>query len=81
MLNYLEERGHKLDKQIIGINHADDPERAQKLKEVIAETYGCEQFVEGMIGSAIGAHAGPGTLSVYYLNEFNEEFQGIFDYE
>ena len=77
------ERGNSLDKQVVGINHADDPEGAQKLKQMMAENFGCQEFVIGMIGSVIGAHAGPGTLSVYFLNELPEdkEFHGIFDFE
>ncbi|ACB85824.1 DegV family protein [Natranaerobius thermophilus] len=81
MFEIVKDRGINLDKQVIGINHGDDYEGANKLKEMIADNFGTQQFVEGMIGSVIGAHSGPGTLSVYFLNEFPEEFQNVFDYE
>lgn len=71
MLDIMEERGGKADlkHQTIGINHGDDIEGALKLKELIEERYGCNDFIINIIGCAIGAHSGPGTLSVFFLNE------------
>jgi DegV family protein with EDD domain len=71
MIDIMEERGGNADltHQTIGINHGDDLEGALTLKEMIEERYGCTDFVVNIIGCAIGAHAGPGTLSVFFLNE------------
>ena len=71
MLEIMEERAGDADlgNQTIGINHGDDLEGALKLKEMIGERYGCRDFVVNIIGCAIGAHSGPGTLSVFFLNE------------
>ncbi len=71
MIGIMEERGGKADlkNQTIGINHGDDIEGAMKLKEMIEEKYGCTDFVLNIVGCAIGAHSGPGTLSVFFLNE------------
>jgi DegV family protein with EDD domain len=71
MLGIMEERGGNADlrNQTIGINHGDDLEGALKLKEMIEERYGCTDFVVNIIGCSIGAHSGPGTLSVFFLNE------------
>lgn len=71
MIEIMDERGGKADlkNQTIGINHGDDIEGAMKLKEMIEEKYGCTDFVINIIGCAIGAHSGPGTLSVFFLNE------------
>lgn len=71
MLEIMEERGGDADlkNQTIGINHGDDKEGAMKLKKMIEERYGCTDFVINIIGSAIGAHSGPGTLSVFFLND------------
>ena len=71
MIEIMEERGGHADlkNQTIGINHGDDIEGAMKLKEMIEKQYGCTDFVINIIGSAIGAHSGPGTLSVFFLNE------------
>lgn len=71
MVDIMAERagGAGLDKQVIGISHGDDPEAAHALKEMIAERFGCTKFYIAMIGATIGAHAGPGTLSVFFLTE------------
>ena len=71
MIEIMEERGGNADlkNQTIGINHGDDIEGALKLKKMIEEKYGCTDFVLNIIGCAIGAHSGPGTLSVFFLNE------------
>lgn len=71
MLEIMEERGGDADlkNQTIGIDHGDDIEGAMKLKEMIEEKYGCTDFVINIIGCAIGAHSGPGTLSVFFLNK------------
>lgn len=71
MLEIIEERGGNADlrSQTIGINHGDDLEGALRLKDMIQERHGCTDFVVNIIGCAIGAHSGPGTLSVFFLNE------------
>lgn len=71
MIDIMEERGGNADlkNQTIGINHGDDLEGALQLKKMIEERYGCTDFVINIIGCAIGAHSGPGTLSVFFLNE------------
>lgn len=71
MIEIMEERGGNADlaNQTIGINHGDDLEGALKLEEMIEERYGCKDFIVNIIGCAIGAHSGPGTLSVFFLDE------------
>ncbi|MFD3449781.1 DegV family protein [Microbacteriaceae bacterium 4G12] len=69
MVEIMGERGQDISKQTIGISHGDDQESADALKEMIIETFGCKVFVVNTIGAAIGAHAGPGTLAVFFLNE------------
>lgn len=69
MIEIMEERGVDLANQTIGICHGDDLEGAMKLKKMIQEKFGCEKFLINIIGCAIGAHSGPGTLSVFFLNE------------
>lgn len=75
MVKIMEERGGHADlkNQTIGINHGDDLEGAMKLKEMIEQKYGCTDFVVNVIGCAIGAHSGPGTLSVFFLNAIPDE--------
>lgn len=69
ILELMEERGVQLDKQIIGISHADDEETALKMKQMIAEKFGSQQFVINSIGATIGSHVGPGTLAIFFLNK------------
>jgi DegV family protein with EDD domain len=69
MVELVEERGWNLKEQTIGISHGDDEETALALKAMLEERFGCQSFVIHSIGAAIGAHAGPGTLAVFFLNE------------
>ncbi|HZG61517.1 MAG TPA: DegV family protein [Anoxybacillus sp.] len=69
MLELMEERGIDLQKQTIGISHGDDEEAALELKKQIEEKFGCTDFLIYPIGGAIGAHAGPGTLALFFLNK------------
>lgn len=71
MLEIMEERGRNADfsKQVIGISHGDDLKGALRLKELVEEKFGAKTFIVNMIGAAIGAHSGPGTLTVFFLRE------------
>lgn len=68
MLEIMEERGHDLKNQLIGINHSNDLEGALQIKELIEQKFGCSQFVVSEIGASIGSHVGAGTYSVFFLN-------------
>ncbi|MFC4353618.1 DegV family protein [Chryseomicrobium palamuruense] len=63
------ERGVNLSKQTVAITHADDLETAEEMKHLLTEAYGIQNFDIQMIGSAIGAHVGPGAISVFFLNQ------------
>lgn len=69
MLDLMGERGDHLQDQCIGICHGDDEEAALNLKKLIEERYGVKEFYINIIGSAVGSHAGPGTLAVFFLNQ------------
>ena len=71
MLNIMEDRASNADlkNQTIGISHGDDLESALKLKEMISEHYGTTNFLINIIGASIGAHSGPGTLAITFLNK------------
>jgi len=36
------------------------------MREMIAEKFGVNDFYISFVGSVIGAHTGPGTISVFY---------------
>ncbi|MDC2864292.1 MULTISPECIES: DegV family protein [unclassified Bacillus (in: firmicutes)] len=69
IVDIMETRGKDLGNQTIGISHGDDLESVNILTEMIAEKFGCKVFVVNSIGAAVGAHAGPGTLAIFFLNE------------
>lgn len=71
MIDIMDERGTNLHDQVIGINHGDDLSAAEEVRDMIANKYGTKDFILNYVGCAIGAHSGPGTLSVFFLNKQN----------
>ncbi|MDZ5713024.1 DegV family protein [Jeotgalibacillus haloalkalitolerans] len=69
IIEVMRERGDQLDQQMIGISHGDDEALAEEMKTMIENEFGTTSFFTGMIGSAVGAHAGPGTLAIFFLNK------------
>ncbi|WP_068676597.1 DegV family protein [Oceanobacillus sp. Castelsardo] len=71
MLELMEERGADFTNQTIGISHGDDRERAEQLSIMIQDKFGVneKQIVIEMVGSVIGAHAGPGTIALFFSNK------------
>lgn len=69
IVEIMETRGKDLKNQTIGISHGDDLESVNTLTEMITEKFGCKVFIVNSIGAAVGAHAGPGTLAIFFLNE------------
>ncbi len=67
IVDIMEERGKDLKGQIIGMTHGDDLETAEALKSLITERFGCEVFIVNTIGAAIGAHTGPGVITLFFL--------------
>ncbi len=51
------------------ICHGDCLEDAQALETLLKEKYGTKNVFIYYIGAVIGAHAGPGTMSVFFLGE------------
>ena len=68
ILDVMEERGIDLEHQVVGISHGDDEEAALEMKAMIEERFGTKDFYINIIGSAVGSHAGPGTLALFFLN-------------
>lgn len=71
MVAIMSERGTSPEVQVIGISHGDDIEAAESLREMIRERFGCKEFIISQIGGAVGAHSGPGTLALFFLNKLN----------
>lgn len=73
MIEIMKERGVDLANQTIGINHGDNIEAANEMQKLIEENFDCKDFVVSMIGCAIGSHSGPGTFSVFFLNDIYDK--------
>lgn len=69
MLAMMEQRGTNLNDQVIGISHGDDLETAEKLATMIKEKFNPKEVIIEMVGSVIGAHSGPGTIALFFLNK------------
>ncbi|MYL32262.1 DegV family EDD domain-containing protein [Pontibacillus yanchengensis] len=69
MIEVMEERGQDFNNQIVAISHGDDLERANQLAEQINEQFNPKDIVIHPVGSSIGAHSGPGTIALFFLND------------
>ncbi len=69
MLEIMAERGDNLSEQLIGVAHSSDYEGALLIKDMIAEKFGCQNFIITEIGAVIGAHVGAGTYPVFFLRK------------
>ncbi|GGD17901.1 DegV family protein [Pontibacillus salipaludis] len=68
MTEVMEERGVDLADQPIAISHGDDLERAEQLAELIRAQFGTKDIHIHQVGASVGAHAGPGTIALFFLN-------------
>ncbi|MFZ7945242.1 MULTISPECIES: DegV family protein [Bacillaceae] len=69
IIEIMNERGSNLQEQIIGISHADDLETAMEVKAMIEAEFQPQEVYISSIGSAIGAHTGAATISIFFLNK------------
>lgn len=69
MVALMEERGVDFENQIVGISHGDDLEKAEELAALIREKWDPKEILIEYVGSVIGAHSGPGTLALFFLNK------------
>ncbi len=61
---------YKPEGQTIFINHGDDIEAAEKLADMVRERFPeVGEIMIGPLGAVIGAHAGPGTISVFFMGK------------
>lgn len=68
MTDIMGERGVDFENQVIGISHGDDLETANQLASMIKEKFAVKDVIIEMVGSVIGAHSGPGTIALFFLN-------------
>lgn len=63
------ERAVKCPKQTIGITHADDPEAAAAMRELLHERLPECDFLTEEIGAVLGVHLGIGGVGVFFFRE------------
>ncbi|WP_347861197.1 DegV family protein [Salimicrobium sp. PL1-032A] len=69
MIDLMQERGKDLDNQRIAISHGDSIETAEHLASMIREHHSPASIHIDLVGSAVGAHSGPGTIALFFLND------------
>ncbi|MFC7371770.1 DegV family protein [Fictibacillus iocasae] len=69
MLELMKERTGDTSNMTLAISHGDDIESANVLKEMIIKEFHTNEIIINMIGGAIGAHAGPGTVALFFLEK------------
>ena len=52
----------------VGIIHADSAENAEYVRKMVTEKYGCKNILMSELGAVVGAHAGPGTIAIFFLS-------------
>lgn len=67
MVKKMVELGEGWDNEIAFISHADCLDEAEKLKALVQEKTGVKEVFIGNLGAVIGAHAGPGTLALFFM--------------
>lgn len=69
VIELMKERGENLANQTIAISHGNDEATALEYKKAIEEEFGTKDIYINMIGAVIGAHSGPGTIAIFFLNK------------
>ena len=69
LLDIMKERGADFTNQVVGISHADAYETAEEVKAMIEEELHPKEVYITDIGSVVGAHTGPGTIAIFFLNK------------
>jgi DegV family protein with EDD domain len=70
ILDVMDERGENLEGQVVAISHGDDEELAQEMKNLIQDRFNPKEVYINIIGAAVGSHAGPGTLAIFFSNQY-----------
>ena len=63
------ERGEDFSNKTVGISHGDDLKFAKEVKALIEERLNPASIDMTMVGAVIGAHAGPGTIAIFFTDK------------
>ncbi len=67
LVENMEQTFTKENNDCVFIGHADCPEDAEYVKNLVEERLGVKNFVIHYIGPIIGAHSGPGTMALFHF--------------
>lgn len=68
MVEMMGELNPDIANETVGIIHADSADVAEEVKNMVVEKYGCKDILMSELGAVIGAHAGPGTIAIFFLS-------------
>lgn len=69
MFEYIEAHGSDLGNQLIGIAHTLNEEEANAVRSHFETTYGTKDFIVSSLGCTVGAHCGPGLITLFFKSE------------
>lgn len=71
LVDYMEEKmgSYRDSNDIVFISHGDALEDCEAVRDEIKERFGIQNFMLNHIGPTIGAHAGPGTIALFFMGE------------
>ncbi len=70
LVEKMQEYIYKPDGQRVFISHGDDIEAAERLASMIREKFaGISEIMISPLGAVIGAHAGPGTIALFFMGK------------
>lgn len=68
MIEMMGELNPNIANETVGIIHADSADVAEEVRNMVIEKYGCKDILMSELGAVIGAHAGPGTIAIFFLS-------------
>lgn len=66
LYEYIAANGRGLDNQLVGIAHTLNEEEAFEVKKHFETVYGTKDFIINTLGCAVGAHCGPGMITIFF---------------
>ncbi|MFO7887555.1 MAG: DegV family protein, partial [Eubacteriales bacterium] len=75
IINTIKKNQVEIENQTVGITHADDMEKVEKIEDLIMKEFGVKSFMVASMGCAVGAHTGPGAISIFFLGEKTGRFK------
>lgn len=71
LVDYMEEKmgSFAAENDIVAVSHGDDLECAEFVAGLVKQRFGIDNIIINDVGPTIGAHSGPGTVSLFFLGE------------